>query len=120
MFSTTIMIIHKQFHGLNISKNYFAIVRRTSVRGSTLARLATVLVLLFPWKESPALRVMATNGKLSTKFPLGELEGQEPLAIFLKTLKFHKKSVFSKTIGKHKVDRTLEFQIHFRTSGAFL
>ena len=46
-------------------ENYFFMVEFTAVRRSFLARLAT-----------------ATSGKPSTKFPLGELEGQEPVPLY--------------------------------------
>ena len=59
-------------------RNYFSMVEFNAERWSLLARLA-----------------MATSGKPSTKFPLGELEGQEPLQlsfshISLKFVKFPK------------------------------
>jgi len=53
------------------------------VQPPLLARLAIVLVLLFMGKNLLLyeLENMATSGKPSTRFPLGELEGQEPLPL---------------------------------------
>jgi hypothetical protein len=44
MFFTIIMEILKHFQEAMIFRNYFCMVWRTCVRGSTLARLATVSV----------------------------------------------------------------------------
>ena len=60
----TILEFPSTFIAANIFKNYFFMVRRMCVQSSLLARLA-----------------METSGKPSTWFPLGELEGQEPILL---------------------------------------
>ena len=50
MCSTTIIVIHTHFQNAMILKNYFFMARRMCVQPSLLARLATVLVLLFSWR----------------------------------------------------------------------
>ena len=64
----------------NIFINYFFMVKSICVQPPLLVRLA-----------------MATSGKPSTKFPLGELEGQEPLLLLFsrKFENFKKISSFS-------------------------
>jgi hypothetical protein len=50
MFFTTIIVIHKHFHEAMIFRNYFFMVKSICVQPPLLARLATVLVLLFSWR----------------------------------------------------------------------
>ena len=51
MCSKTIMSFTSTFIAADIFKNYFYMVEFTAVRWSLLARLATVSVLLFSWRE---------------------------------------------------------------------
>ena len=50
MIFTTIMEIQKHFQEAMIFENYFLMARRMCVQPPLLARLATVLVLLFSWR----------------------------------------------------------------------
>ena len=87
MFSTTIIVIPRHFQEAMIFRNHFFMVKSIVVQPPLLARFA-----------------MATSGKPSTKFPLGELEGQEPLPLsfsrkFENFKKSHNFSTFWKSLA---------------------
>ena len=63
---------------------------------------------------------MAASGKPSTKFPLGELEGQERLPLLIphifQIFEIFKNNLFIfQLLQKSGTDRTLKFQSHFHT-----